>query len=135
MPEKELQEALTAVNADLQELVLEPFCAANVVAYAKQMRYFWRHDFLPGLTAIRVPVVFAGGDCDRIASQAIAKAVAAMVPGARYLEIKGGTHYIHYEHWELLAQIVEDVVNSGGKLRAAPWIKVIEAAQALATTI
>lgn len=127
LSEKELQDALTAVNVNLQELVLEPFCAANVVAYAKQMRYFWRHNFLPGLEAIRVPVVFVGGDCDRIASQAIAKTVAAAIPGAQYLEIKGGTHYIHYEQWELLARIVEDAVNSGGKLSVEqPWVSLIE---------
>lgn len=133
LSEKELQDALTAVNVNLQELVLEPFCAANVVAYAQQMRYFWRHNFLPGLEAIHVPVVFVGGDCDRIASQAIAKTVAATIPGAQYLEIKGGTHYIHYEQWELLARIVEDVVNSGGKLRVEPWVSVIEASATAGT--
>jgi pimeloyl-ACP methyl ester carboxylesterase len=120
--DKELQDALTAVNVNLQELVLEPFCAANVVAYAKQMHDFWRHDFLPGLDAVAVPVLFVGGDCDRIASQAIAKAVAGAIPRAKYLEIKGGTHYIHYEQWDLLAQIVEDVVNSVGQVSPTqPW--------------
>jgi pimeloyl-ACP methyl ester carboxylesterase len=110
--DKELQEALTAVNVNLKELVLEPFYATNVVAYAKQLRDFWRHDFLPGLEAVTVPVLFVGGDCDRIASQTIAKAVVDAIPHAKYLEIKGGTHYIHYEQWDMLAQVVEDVVNS-----------------------
>jgi len=114
--DKELQDALTAVNVNLQELVLEPFCAANVVAYAKQMHDFWRHEFLPGLDAVAVPVLFVGGDCDRIASQAIAKAVAGVIPRAKYLEIKGGTHYIHYEQWDMLAQVVEDVVNAVGEV-------------------
>jgi pimeloyl-ACP methyl ester carboxylesterase len=120
--DKELQDALTAVNVDLQELVLEPFCAANVVAYATQMHDFWRHDFLPGLDAVAVPILFVGGDCDRIASQAIAKAVAGVIPRAKYLEIKGGTHYIHYEQWDMLVQVVEDVVNSAGEVSPTqPW--------------
>ena len=83
MSEAELQEALTAVNMSLQELVLQPFCAENIVAYARQMRNFWRHDFLPALQNIDVPILFIGGDCDRIASQALAKVIAGLLPQAR----------------------------------------------------
>lgn len=126
MSEAELQEALTTVNVSLQDLVLQPFCAENIVAYARQMRNFWRHDFLPALENIDVPVLFIGGDCDRIASQTLVKAIAAMLPQARYMEIQGGTHYIQYEQWDLLAQIVEDVVHSGGNLKPTqPWVRLI----------
>ncbi len=126
MSEAELQEALTAVNLSLQDLVLQPFCAENIVAYARQMRNFWRHDFLPALENINVPVLFMGGDCDRIASQALAQVIAGMIPQGRYMEIQGGTHYIQYEQWDLLAQMVEDVVNSGGKLKPTqPWVRLI----------
>jgi pimeloyl-ACP methyl ester carboxylesterase len=128
----ELQEALSAVSVSLQEMVLEPFCAANIVAYAKQMRDFWKYNFLPAIDRIEVPVLFIGGDCDRIASQAIARVVAAMIPQARYLEIQGGTHYVHYEQWDLLAQVVEDVVNSGGKLKLTqPWVSLTEPSEEL----
>lgn len=122
--EKDLQEALSAVNVSLQELVLQPFCAASsAVAYARQMRDFWKHDFLPVLSRVQVPVLFLGGDCDRIASQAIAKVVSAAIPQAKYMEIKGGTHYIHYEQWDLLAEVMEDVVNSGGNCTLTrPWV-------------
>ena len=134
--DKELQEALSAVNVSLQEMVLQPFCSGEaVVAYAKQMRDFWNHDFLPVLDKIDVPVLFVGGDCDRIASQAIAKVVAAMIPQAKYLEVKGGSHYIHYEQWDLLAQVVEDVVNSGGKLKLTyPWVALTGPAEELTST-
>src|SRR5205823_11502962 len=89
MSDQDLQQALSAVNVSLQELVLHPFHAANVVAYARQMRDFWKHDFVAALDKVKVPVLFAGGDCDRIASQAIAKVVAGMMLEAKYLEIKG----------------------------------------------
>ena len=126
MSEAELQEALTAVNMSLQELVLQPFCAENIVAYARQMRNFWRHDFLPALQNIDVPILFIGGDCDRIASQALAKVIAGLLPQARYMEIQGGTHYVQYEQWDLLAQMVEDVVHSGGNLKPTqPWVRLI----------
>ena len=114
--DRELQQSLSAVNASLQELVLHPFHAANVVAYARQMCEFWKHDFMPALDKARVPVLFVGGDCDRIASQALAKVIAGMMPEARYLEIKGGSHYIHYDQWDLMAEITGQVVNSGGRL-------------------
>ena len=116
MSERDLQQALSAINMSLQELVLHPFHAANVVAYARQMCDFWKHDFVAGLDKVRTPVLFVGGDCDRIASQAIAKAIAGMMPQARYLEIKGGTHYIHYDQWDLLAEIAEQILKSGGRL-------------------
>lgn len=120
--DRDLQQALSAVNVSLQELVLHPFHGANVVAYARQMCDFWKHDFVAGLDKVRVPVLFVGGDCDRIASQAIAKVIAGMMPQARYLEIKGGTHYIHYDHWDLLAEIAGQIVNSGDRLEfSIPW--------------
>jgi pimeloyl-ACP methyl ester carboxylesterase len=116
MSDPDIQQALSAVNVSLQELVLHPFHAANVVAYAAQMCDFWKHDFVTGLEKINVPVLFVGGDCDRIASQAIAKEIADMMPQAKYLEIKGGTHYIHYDQWELLAEIAGQILKSGGRL-------------------
>jgi pimeloyl-ACP methyl ester carboxylesterase len=114
--DRDLQQALSAVNVSLKELVLHPFHGANVVAYAKQMCDFWKHDFVAGLDKVRAPVLFVGGDCDRIASQAIAKVIAGMMPQARYLEIDGGTHYIHYDQWDMLAEIAGQILESGGRL-------------------
>jgi len=62
---------------------------------------------------------------DRIASQSLAKVVAGMIPQAQYLEVQGGTHYIQYDQWDLLAEAVEDVVNSSSSLvRTHPWVRV-----------
>lgn len=119
----ELQKALSAVNVSLQDMVLEPFHASNVLAYARQMRDFWKYDFLSSLKMVSIPVLLLGGDCDQIASQPLAKTVAAMIPQAQYLEVQGGTHYLQYDHWDLLAQAVHEVVNSGGRLKLAhPWV-------------
>ncbi len=115
MSDRELQQALSTVNISLQDLVLHPFHASSVVAYAKQMREFWNHDVVTALDKVEVPVLFVGGDCDQIASQAIAKLVAGMMPKAKYLEIKGGSHYLHYDRWDLLADVIEQVVNTDSK--------------------
>lgn len=129
-----LQQALSSVNVSLQELVLQPFCSANVMAYAQQMHDFWTHDFAPALNKAAVPIVFVGGDCDRIASQAIAKSVAGMIPGARYLEVKGGTHYIQYDRWDLLVQAAEQIASPGGKLEfIAPGTALAEFGQEIMT--
>jgi pimeloyl-ACP methyl ester carboxylesterase len=133
--DRDLQQTLSAVNVSLQELVLHPFHAANVVAYAKQMCDFWKHDFVAALDKVEVPVLFVGGDCDRIASQAIAKLVAEMMPKAKYLEIKGGTHYVHYDQWDLLAEVTGQIVNTGGRLEfSAPWANLTEFNQEFMTT-
>ena len=115
MSDSELQQALSTVNVSLQELVLHPFHASSVVAYAKQMREFWNHDVVTTLDKVKVPVLFLGGNCDRIASQAIAKIVAGMMPDAQYLEIEGGSHYLHYDRWDLLAGVIGQVLNAGGQ--------------------
>lgn len=120
--DSDLQQALSAVNISLQELVLHPFHGENVVAYASQMCDFWKHDFIAGLGKVNVPVLFVGGDCDRIASQPIARIIAGMMPQARYLEIKGGTHYIHYDQWDLLADVTKQMAGPGAKLECStPW--------------
>ncbi len=116
MSDRDLQQALSAVNLSLRELVLHPFHGESIVAYAKQMCDFWKHDFVAGLDKVKVPVIFVGGDCDRIASQAIAKVIAGMMPQARYLEIEGGTHYIHYDQWDMLAEIAGQILEPGGRL-------------------
>jgi pimeloyl-ACP methyl ester carboxylesterase len=122
MSDRDLRHALSEVSLSLRELVLHPFHGENIVAYAKQMCNFWRHDFVAGLDKVRVPVLFVGGDCDRIASQAIAKVIAGMMPQARYLEIEGGTHYIHYDQWDMLAEIAVQILESGRLEFNTSWV-------------
>jgi pimeloyl-ACP methyl ester carboxylesterase len=130
MSDSDLHQALSAVNVSLQELVLHPFYAANIVAYARQMGDFWRHEFVAALDKVDVPVLFVGGDCDRMASQDLARFVAGMMPKARYLEIKGGTHYIHYDQWKLLAEITWQIVNSDGSLEFSPGSAALDTSSA-----
>jgi pimeloyl-ACP methyl ester carboxylesterase len=115
---------LSSVNSSLQELVLQPFSSEEaVLAYARQLRDFWSYDFLAASSGIRVPVLFAAGEYDRIASPRIAQAVAKCFSGATFLEFKGGSHYLHYEQWDALAYIIGEF--SQGRefsLSAYPWI-------------
>jgi pimeloyl-ACP methyl ester carboxylesterase len=104
---KQTAEMLSFVHGSLRPLVIEPFATEQgVVNYAKQLVTFWAGDVSPLLEKIGVPVVFIGGECDGIASPQLAKIAHQLIPGAKYLEIKGGSHYLHYEDYELLTDII-----------------------------
>src|SRR6185369_13077333 len=82
---KQTAEMLSFVHTSLQSLVVEPFATEqSVVNYAKQLVTFWAGDVSSKL--------------EKIAYQ--------QIPGAKYLEIKGGSHYLHYEDYELLTDII-----------------------------
>jgi len=104
---KQTAEMLSFVHTSLQSLVVEPFATEqSVVNYAKQLVTFWAGDVSSKLEKIGVPVLFIGGECDGIASPRLAKIAYQQIPGAKYLEIKGGSHYLHYEDYELLTDII-----------------------------
>jgi pimeloyl-ACP methyl ester carboxylesterase len=104
---KQTSEMLSFVHRSLQSLVVEPFAnELSVVNYAKQLVTFWASDVSSLLEKIEVPVVFVGGECDGIASPQLAKLAFDQIPGAKYLEIKGGSHYLHYEDHELVTNII-----------------------------
>ena len=104
---KQTAEMLSFVHGSLRPLVIEPFATEqSVINYAKQLVTFWAGDVSSLLGKIGIPVVFVGGECDAIASPQLAKIAYQMIPGAKYLEIKGGSHYLQYEVSELITDIV-----------------------------
>ena len=62
---------------------------------------------------VRVPVLFISGECDRIASPRMAQAAAQLIPGARYIELKGGSHYLQFEKHSLTACIIDQFLRDG----------------------
>jgi pimeloyl-ACP methyl ester carboxylesterase len=100
-------EMLSTVNASLQSLVVEPFATEQSVRnYARQVLEFWEQDISSLLPRVRVPVLLISGECDKIASPQMSKAVAELIPRAKYLEVSGGSHYLLYERHELVTEIV-----------------------------
>ena len=93
---------------DLKEAVIGPFTTdGGLVNYARQILEFWNHDVSKLLENVRVPVLFISGECDRIASPRMAQAAAQLIPGARYVELKGGSHYLQFEKHSLTACIID----------------------------
>ena len=93
---------------ELKEAVIGPFTTdGGVVNYARQILEFWNHDVSKLFENVRVPVLFITGECDRIASPRMAQAAAQLIPGARYVEVKGGSHYLQFEKHSLTASIID----------------------------
>lgn len=109
---KRALEMLSTVSADLQSLVVEPFATEQSVRnYAEQVLDFWGHDISSLLPRVQVPVLSISGECDKIASPQISKAVAELIPRAKHLEVSGGSHYLQYEKHELITEIVNGFVK------------------------
>jgi len=101
-------ELLSTVSASLQALVVEPFATEDSVRnYAKQVIDFWEHDISSLLPRVQVPVLTISGECDKIASPQMSRAVSDLIPGAKFLEVSGGSHYLHYEKHELITEIID----------------------------
>ncbi|HEX8090928.1 MAG TPA: alpha/beta fold hydrolase, partial [Blastocatellia bacterium] len=84
-------EMLSSINMKLQPFVIGPFTdQVGLVKYAKQLTDFWNHDVSNSLEAVKIPILFISGELDSIASAAISKEVSKLIPGSKYIEVKGG---------------------------------------------
>jgi pimeloyl-ACP methyl ester carboxylesterase len=67
----------------------------------------YTEDLLP---SIEVPVLVTSADRDIISPPTIGKHIASRIPGARYREISGGTHYAVMEFPELYANLIDEFI-------------------------
>jgi pimeloyl-ACP methyl ester carboxylesterase len=106
--DKEVMKMLGAPCSDLKQAVIEPLLSeASVISYSEQLLDFWNHDVTTLFERVRVPVLFISGECDQIAHPQMAKAAAQMIPGARRLEVRGGSHYLLYERSSLTSSLLD----------------------------
>ena len=127
-PEERFKNLLSSVNSSLKEMVLAPFHSSQtVLAYAAQLRDFWDADFTSSLRQVYAPVLFVGGDCDRIAAQGISRCIAESMPRARYAEVMGGSHYIQYSCPDLLAGMMRKFIEDDLQFSFHhPWVSTYE---------
>ena len=115
---KEVMKLLGAPCSDLKEAVLEPLLSeASVISYSEQLLDFWNHDVTRLFEKIRVPVLFITGECDQIAHPQMAQAAAQMIPGAKRVEVRGGSHYLLYERSSLTSNLVHLFLDFALSLR------------------
>jgi len=105
---KDVMKMLGTPCSALKQAVVEPLLSeASVISYSEQLLDFWNHDVTTLFEGVRVPVLFISGECDQIANPQMAQAAAQMIPGAKRLEVGGGSHYLLYERSSLTSGLLD----------------------------
>src|SRR5207248_2934512 len=75
-------------------------------AYLRQLEFLIGHDTCDRLGSIRVPTLVVAGERDVLASPFQGRELAALVPGAEYVELPGAAHALNWEEPERLAELI-----------------------------
>jgi len=107
-PEQRSIAVLKRMNENLKAHVLAPFRTEETTFnYAHQLVDFWSHDVRPKAKDIKVPVLLIGTEYDQVATPEASASAATLFPDARYLHIRGATHYCLYERPEFVADLLK----------------------------
>lgn len=98
----------------IASLVQAPFQNADcIVHYARQLLAFWDYDLSAILPRIAVPTLLIGGEHDAITHPQLSREIARRVPRAMYAEVRGGSHYLHFERPTLVAELLAEFMQCG----------------------
>jgi pimeloyl-ACP methyl ester carboxylesterase len=108
VPEQRSIAVLKRMNENLKAHVLAPFrTEETTVNYAHQLVDFWSHDVRPKAKDIKVPVLLIGTEYDQVATSEASASAAILFPDARYMHIRGATHYLLYERPDFVAGLLK----------------------------
>ena len=79
-------------SAAVRERVIESLSALHVGSYLKTLDTVTRYTRFADFGSIAVPTLVVVGEHDRIATPQYAREMAARIPGARFVELAGGSH-------------------------------------------
>jgi 3-oxoadipate enol-lactonase len=82
-------------------------------SYATISRMLVATDMQDELAGLRCPVFVIGGSLDRVRPPPLAEAVAEVIPGARYVEVRTG-HYMAVQTPELISDCIEEFLRTVG---------------------
>jgi pimeloyl-ACP methyl ester carboxylesterase len=99
--------------------------AMSAATKAQVVGDFWltldTHDKLDALATLAgVPTLVVVGDRDRLTAPEHARAIAAAVPGSRYLELRGAGHCPMLEQPEAVNAALRDLIETSQRSPAAP---------------
>jgi 3-oxoadipate enol-lactonase len=83
------------------------------LSYATISRMLVATDMQDELASLRCPVLVIGGSLDRVRPPPLAEAVAEVIPGARYVEVRTG-HYMAVQTPELISDCIEEFLRTVG---------------------
>lgn len=111
-------DVLSSINADLKSCVLAPFRdEASIVSYAKQVLDFFNHDSVADAQRVQVPVLLVASEYDKVASPAMSRFAAKLLPLSQLVEVPGASHYWLYDRPEFAAEMIESFWASPTNLR------------------
>jgi 3-oxoadipate enol-lactonase len=82
-------------------------------SYATISRMLAATEMQDELTRLQSPVLVIGGSLDRVRPPAMAEAVAKIIPGARYVELRTG-HYMAVQTPDLIFDCIDQFLNTVG---------------------
>lgn len=94
--------------------VVAEFAGMDMDAYFRTLHALGDHDAMDVLPTIRVPTLIVAGERDRMTPQRAARGIAAKIPGAEIVVVKGGTHYVAIEYPELVNLSIERFLTKNG---------------------
>jgi pimeloyl-ACP methyl ester carboxylesterase len=99
---------LSLMNTHLKSSVLAPFkTEQTTLNYAHQLIDFWARDVRPQAREVKVPVLLIAAEYDQVATPAGSTVASDLFPNARYLCVRGATHYCLYDRPEFLAGVLK----------------------------
>jgi pimeloyl-ACP methyl ester carboxylesterase len=119
---EQVSEAVLAqMNGNLRSYVLAPFrTEATTIHYAHQLIDFWACDVRAQAAMISVPVLLVSAEYDHVATPAASREAAKLFPNARYLHVKGATHYCLYDRPEFVAGLMRRFFECPDGIPAQP---------------
>jgi pimeloyl-ACP methyl ester carboxylesterase len=87
-------------------------------AFAGQVAAVMAHDTIDRLATIEAPTIVITGTRDRLVRPHHSRTLAERIPGARLVEIEGGTHGLNFERAETLNEILSGWLRERDRLSA-----------------
>ena len=120
---------LSLMNTHLRTSVLAPFkTEQTTLNYAHQLIDFWSRDVRPRASEVKVPVLLVAAEYDQVATPAGSSVACDLFPNARYLYVRGATHYCLYDRPEFLGGVLKDF------FRASNNFSISQSAQSIGLT-
>lgn len=95
------------IDAELWAELAEGFADLNMKDYLRIMEELGNHDAWHVLPEVKVPTLVITGDRDRFTPRKAAEQMVREIPGAEFMLVSGGTHYVAAEYPNLINLRIE----------------------------
>lgn len=97
------------------DAVIRDFLALDTDTYRRYVQASADHDATEMLADFAFPVLAVAGQRDRFLSAARVREMAVRIPRAEFFEVRGATHFLPLEYFELLALKIDNFIKGTGQ--------------------